>query len=329
MMPATTDAVRQVESGPLLVGFAADVRDGLSAPGGKTLPARYLYDAVGSALFEAICLLPEYGLSRADHRVLEHAAPELTEHLGPVPLVVELGSGSGRKTRVLLAALAREKALTYRPIDLSAAALQRCRRELAHVPGVFFAAIEADFLVGLQRAASARRADERLLLLFLGSTIGNFERPAATRFLREVRARLRPGDALLLGTDLLKPVPTLLAAYDDTAGVTAAFDLNLLARINRELGGDFDLRTFAHEARWNEAERRVEMHLRALRSQLVRVRGANLRVAFREGETIWTEGSCKYDPDEPALLAANAGFQCVAQWVDEAWPFAESLLLAA
>jgi len=329
MMPATARSVRPLTRGPPQVGFAADVRDGLSAPDGKWIPSRHLYDALGSALFEAICLLPEYGLSRADERVLERAAPELTQHLGPVPLVVELGSGSGRKTRGVLAALAREAAVTYRPIDLSSAALQCCRRELAQLPGVFFAGVEADFLVGLQRAAGARRDDERLLLLFLGSTIGNFDRPDAARFLCEVRERLRPGDALLLGTDLLKPVSQLLPAYDDPAGVTAAFDLNLLARINRELSGDFDLRTFAHESRWNEAERCVEMHLRSLRPQLVHVRACGLRVALREGETIWTEGSCKYAPDEPALIGARAGFQCVAQWTDDEWPFAESLLLAS
>ena len=144
-----------------------------------------------------------------------------------------------------------------------------------------------------------------------------------------MRARLRAGDAFLLGTDLIKPVPQLLAAYDDATGVTAAFDLNLLGRINRELEGEFDLRAFAHEARWNAPERRIEMHLVSLRDQLVRVRTAGLHVAFRRGETIWTESSVKYTPDEPAALAASTGFRCIAQWIDERWPFAESLLLAS
>jgi dimethylhistidine N-methyltransferase len=313
---------------PELEAFAQDVRVGLSAREGKWLPARYLYDALGSALFDAICLLPEYGLLRADRRVLERAAPELGRLLGPVKLVVELGSGSGVKARVLLQALAKRAQVTYRPIDLSPTALERCRRELGHLTGVTFAGVEADFTDGLQRAVVARRGDEPLLLLFLGSTIGNFDRPSAERFLLDVREQLHQGDAFLLGTDLIKPVPQLLAAYDDPTGVTAAFDLNLLGRINRELGGDFELRAFEHEARWNQVERRVEMHLRSLRDQLVRVTGAGLHVAFRRGETIWTEGSVKFAPEEPAELAERTGFQCIAQWIDERWPFAESLLVA-
>ena len=318
-------SLREVE----LAAFARDVREGLSSREGKRLPSRYLYDALGSALFDAICLLPEYGVLRADQRVLERAAPELVRLLGPVQLVVELGSGSGLKVRVVLQALARGGPVTYRPIDVSSSALERCRRELGDLPGVSFAGTEGDFLDGLQHAVSARRGPEPLLLLFLGSTIGNFDRPSAARFLRDVRARLRAGDAFLLGTDLIKPVPQLLAAYDDATGVTAAFDLNLLGRINRELDGDFDLRAFEHEARWNAPDRRIEMHLVSLRDQLVRVRAAGLHVAFRRGETIWTESSVKFTPDEPAELAASAGFRCIAQWIDERWPFAESLLLAS
>jgi L-histidine Nalpha-methyltransferase len=318
-------SLREVE----LAAFARDVREGLSSSDGKRLPSRYLYDALGSALFDAICLLPEYGLLRADQRVLERAAPELGRLLGPVQLVVELGSGSGVKVRALLQALARGGPLTYRPIDLSPSAIERCRREIGNLPGVTFAGTEGDFLEGLQRAVSARRGADPLLLLFLGSTIGNFDRPSAARFLLDVRARLHEGDAFLLGTDLVKPVAQLLAAYDDAAGVTAAFDLNLLGRINRELDGDFDLRSFAHEARWNAAERRIEMHLVSQRDQLVRVRAAGLHVAFRRGETIWTESSVKFTPKEPAELAASAGFHCIAQWIDDRWPFAESLLVAS
>lgn len=309
--------------------FAQDVREGLRSPEGKRLPSRYLYDALGSALFDAICLLPEYGLMRADQRVLERAAVEIGEWLGPVQLVVELGSGSGIKARGLLEALAKRSPLVYRPIDLSRTALERCRRELGQVNGVTFAGVQADFLEGLQRAVNARRASERLLLLFLGSTIGNFDRPGAARFLHDVRARLRRGDAFLLGADLLKPVPRILAAYDDPTGVTAAFDLNVLARINRELDGDFDLRAFAHEARWNAVERQVEMHLRSLRDQIVRVAGADLQVGFRRNETIWTERSIKFAPGEPERLAASAGFHPLTQWTDDAWPFVESLFVAA
>ena len=310
-----------------LAEFASDVHDGLQA-NPKTLPPKYLYDAVGSALFEAICLLPEYGVMRADERLLREHAQDLTSLLGPMTTVAELGSGTGRKTRALLSALAGRTALTYRPIDLSHSALQRCRRELSRLTGVTVTELEADFLAGLQEVGLTRRAGDGLLVLFLGGTLGNFERPAAAGFLREVRAALLPGDALLLGTDLVKPVDQLLAAYDDPAGVTAAFNRNLLARINRELGGDFDLAHFAHEARWDGEARRIEMHLRATQPQLVRVHEAGMLVEFRRGETIWTETSCKYEPDELPALADEAGFRSLAQWIDAEWPFAENLWVA-
>jgi L-histidine Nalpha-methyltransferase len=310
-----------------LAPFAADVHEGLSASR-KTLPPKYFYDAVGSALFEAICLLPEYGVLRADDRVLRRAAPEIAAKLAPVTLVAELGSGSGTKTRALLAALSGPAPPTYRPIDISTSALQRCRRELSRLPGVRVSEIEAEFLPGLSRASRERAAGERLLALFLGGTLGNFERPAAAAFLRELRAELLPGDALLLGTDLVKEVDRLLLAYDDPAGVTAAFNLNVLARINRELGGDFDLSAFAHEARWDGTARRIEMHLRARTPQVARVPAAGLCAEFARGETIWTETSCKYEEDELPVLARETGFRSLARWVDSEWPFAESLWLA-
>ena len=165
-------------------------------------------------------------------------------------------------------------------------------------------------------------------MLFLGSTIGNFDRDAAERFLTEVRRILYPGDALLLGTDLEKPLPQLLAAYDDPLGVTAAFNLNLLARINRELGADFDLTAFRHEARYNSPDQRVEMHLRSVRDQIVSIPRANCTVSFIENETIWTESSHKYRAGDIAGMAGRNGFQCDAQWLDSEWPFAESLLIA-
>ena len=165
-------------------------------------------------------------------------------------------------------------------------------------------------------------------MLFLGSTIGNFDRDAGDEFLREMRAILRPGDALLLGTDLEKSVELQLLAYNDPAGVTAAFDLNLLARINRELGADFDLAGFQHEARWNSAERRIEMHLRSLRRQTVHVPAASLRFMLDEDETIWTESSHKYKADEIPAMAARTGFRCDGQWIDREWPFAQNLLIA-
>jgi uncharacterized SAM-dependent methyltransferase len=188
--------------------------------------------------------------------------------------------------------------------------------------------IEDSYLNGLQEAVARRGRGQRLLVLFLGSTIGNFYQHAVLPFLREIHAILRPGDALLLGADLEKPLPRMLLAYDDPTGVTAAFNLNLLARINRELGGDFDLRHFAHEARYNADERSIEMHLRSTRRQTVTIRDAGMRCEFAAGETIWTEACHKFRAAEIADWAAASGFTCDAQWIDAEWPFAESLLVA-
>ena len=269
--------------------FAAEVRDGLNRPGQKELPSKYLYDEVGSALFEVICVIPEYGLTRAGERLLRRYAEEIVNRI-PLPvLVAELGSGSGRKTRYLLEALSRRQPTKYFPIDISPSALERCQQELGQMDSVSVVGFERAYLEGLLEVAARRQTGESILVLFLGSTIGNFDRPAGEAFLRGVRERLQPGDALLLATDLEKPVPQLLLAYDDPAGVTAAFNLNLLARINRELDADFDLRQFEHVARWDAAERRVEMHLRSKREQTVGIRRAGFEARFRKDETIWTE----------------------------------------
>lgn len=308
--------------------LAADVRAGLDRAGQKELPSKYLYDEVGSALFEVICLLPEYGLSRAGARLLRRHADEMIERLPSPVAVAELGSGSGTKTRWILESLSRRQPVTYYPIDISRTALSRCWQELGRIDSVSVVGFERAYLDGLLDVASRRNAGERLLVLFLGSTIGNFDRPAGEQFLREVRHILHPGDALLLSTDLEKSVSQLLLAYDDPAGVTAAFNRNLLARINRELSANFDLNGFRHEARWNETERRIEMHLVSTRRQTVHIRGAALKVNFIEGETIWTESSHKYRCDEAAGMGERAGFRCDAQWVDAEWPFAQSLLLA-
>jgi len=308
--------------------LAADIRAGLLRPGQKSIPSRWLYDDVGSALFEAICLLPEYGLTRADARILTAHSTEIA-HLASRPVrVAELGSGTGEKSRAILAALARQRALTYVPIDISRAALARCGAEMASVPGLKVDAFEGEYLEGLSHAAAARRPRERLLVLFLGSTIGNFDRREADEFLRKIRRILTPGDMLLLGTDLIKPVPDLLVAYDDPAGVTAAFNRNLLTRLNRDLDANFDLARFTHEARWDDRERRIEMHLRSLADQSVDIPGARLRVRLRAGETLWTESSHKYAPGEAAKIARRTGFRCLRSWSDREWPFAESLLRA-
>jgi len=308
--------------------LAADVRDGLLRQGQKELPSKYLYDEVGSALFEVISVLPEYGLTRADERLLRRHSMDIVARLKPHVLVAELGSGSGKKTRWLLEALTRRQRTTYCPIELSPTALARCESELGQIEYVSIVGFERPYLDGLLAAASRRQKDDHLLVLFLGSTIGNFDRDAAERFLAQVRSILYPGDALLLGTDLEKPLPQLIAAYDDSLGVTAAFNLNLLARINRELGADFDVAAFRHEARYNSSEQRVEMHLRSTRDQSVAIPRAGCTVTFVEGETIWTESSHKYRAEEIAGMASRNGFRCDAQWIDSEWPFAESLLVA-
>lgn len=306
-----------------LSAFAADVRAGLASEGQKTLPCRYFYDAVGSTLFQAITVLPEYGLTRADERIIRDHAAEMAALL-PRPLALaELGSGDGSKTRWILEAIGGRPA--YYAIDVSAPALEHCRRELADVAEVN--PIEDSFAGGLRRAIGQRGSGEHFLALFLGSTIGNFQRHEAMRFLTEVRGTLAPGDAFLLGADLVKDTAAMLSAYDDPAGVTAAFNLNLLGRVNRELEADFDLRAFAHEARWSRRHRRIEMHLRARRAQRVRVRGAGIEVEFRRNETILTEYSHKFDATEICRMARACGFRTAAQWTDAEWPFAETLLV--
>jgi dimethylhistidine N-methyltransferase len=303
---------------PARASFAADVRAGLSrAP--LSLPSRWLYDDVGSALFEAITALDEYPLTRAEERIIARAAGELAARAPRTPIVVELGAGSGRKTRRIVEAV---RAPRYAPIDVSPSALAACTRALAEVAQV--TPVEGEYRAGLARAL-ADRGDHPALVLFLGSTIGNFDRDDAAAFVRDVRAALRPGDAFLLAADLVKPAAQLVLAYDDPTGVTAAFDRNVLARINRELGGDLDLRAFRHEARWNAAERRIEMHLVATRPVVARIAAAGIVLRMERGQSIWTESSHKWTEPELIELGVAAGFAHVATWRDDDWPFAEAL----
>jgi dimethylhistidine N-methyltransferase len=305
--------------------FASDVREGLTKTGQRELPSKYLYDEVGSELFEAICLLPEYGVTRADSRLLQKYVGEIITRM-PLPThVAELGSGSGKKTRYILEELSKHQRTFYYPIEISPAALAACEKELGQMDFVSLVGYEKPYLEGLRAVAARRESGEHLCVLFLGSTIGNFDRPAADDFLRQVREALQPGDSLLLGTDLEKDVNTQLVAYDDPIGVTAAFNLNLLARINRELGADFKLRDFRHVSLWNAEERRIEMHLQSTRSQRVSIPGAGLLMRMDKDETIWTESSHKYQPGEPGFMAERAGFRQVGQWIDEEWPFAQNL----
>jgi len=317
-----------VPSPQFISDFCSDVVLGLSHPGQKELPSKYLYDEVGSALFDAICTLPEYGLSRAGMRMLQAYSGEIVGRVpGPV-VVAELGSGSGQKTRWILEALSRRQRVNYYPIDISGTALFRCHQELGHMDMVSVVGFERAYLEGLREVAARRREGERLFVLFLGSTIGNFDRPAGDQFLRDVRSILHEDDALLLTTDLEKPVPALILAYDDPAGVTAAFNRNLLARINRDLEGDFDLGRFEHVVRWDEGERRIEMHLRSKVWQRVTIRKAGFRFYLREGETIWTESSHKYEPGAVIRMGERTGYRCAGQWFDQEWPLAQNLFFA-
>lgn len=308
--------------------FAAEVRDGLTRDRQKELPSKYLYDDVGSALFEVISHLPEYGLTRADERLLRRHAKEIVDRVQGPAAVAELGSGSGRKTRWLLEAFCRRQRTSYYPVEISHSALVMCERELSDIDAISIVGFEREYLDGLLEVAAYRKPGQFLCVLFLGSTIGNFDRAAGVKFLSEMRCILQPGDSLLLGTDLEKSHSELIRAYDDELGVTAAFNLNLLGRINRELGGDFNLGEFEHVARVNEEARSVEMHLRSKRRQIVSIPAAEVVVEFREDETIWTESSHKYSVDEIFEMARQAGFRCEMQWIDEQWPFAENLLVA-
>ncbi|MFN8608753.1 MAG: L-histidine N(alpha)-methyltransferase [Vulcanimicrobiota bacterium] len=307
--------------------LAAEVRKSLTLPGQKELPSKYFYDELGSALFEAITMLPEYGLTRASERLLQAHAEEMVAELHS-PLVAELGCGTGKRTRALLEALARRLPVTYCPIEISGAALARCELEVGQVRGVSVVGYERPYLDGLSSVLQPERpAQSRALVLFLGSSVGNFDRPAADQFLRQIRSLMRSGDALLLETDLVKPAEQLLAAYDDSIGLTAAFNLNILARLNRELGADFNLAQFEHLARFNPQQQRIEMHLRSKITQRVRIPGARLEVDLIAGETIWTENSHKYRLEDLDAMAVRTGFTPRARWVDDSWPFAQNLWL--
>jgi dimethylhistidine N-methyltransferase len=308
-------------------GLLESVRAGLCKNGQKELHCKYLYDDIGSALFEVISLLPEYGLTRAGDRLLRMHAAEVAERVAQPAIVVELGSGSCKRTPYLLNALADRGAVRYCPIEISPTALGQCRQQLSSI-GIRVTGYQREYLDGLAEAVRGRISGESVLVLFLGSTIGNFERLAGIQFLQRVRRCLIEGDAFLVQADLVKPEERLLLAYDDPLGVTASFNKNLLARLNRELGANFVLTAFEHAARYDAHERRVEMHLRSLVDQHVTVAKGGFTVHLREGETIWTESSHKYTTEEVAAMAAQSGFRCETQWVDTEWPFTQALLFA-
>ena len=341
MIPAEEPVLAQTEPAPdqrlyihnlvkrdPLAGLADDVRKGLTAQPKRFLP-KYFYDELGSQLFEAICLLPEYYLTRAENEILQRYAGEIVASVDGQITLVEMGSGSASKTRLVIEALLRRQSrLLFMPVDISASAIESSSRILLQsYPGLTIEAYAADYFAGL--AELGRKPRKRTLALFLGSNISNFDRDEALRFLRALRSVLQKGDALLLGADLQKDPAILEAAYNDALGVTSAFNLNVLARINRELGGTFDLRAFKHRAFYNEAMGRIEIYIESLFSQRVRIEKLDLEVDFAVGELIHTENSYKYDIAGIAQLAADTGFKSSHTWFDSQERFSSNLLIAA
>jgi dimethylhistidine N-methyltransferase len=301
--------------------FLDDVLTGLALPA-KALPPKYFYDERGSELFEAICELPEYYPTRTELAMMRQYAGEMAQSIGPSALLIEYGAGSGRKTRLLMEACAPA---AYVAVDISRTALQQCAAQLAVAyPGVRIEAVCADYTRGLRLPEPAGVQAARRVIYFPGSTIGNFTPQDALRFLREASTVAGPGGAMLVGVDLKKAPARLHAAYNDAQAVTAAFNLNLLTRINRELGGDFDVQGFAHHAFYNESKGRIEMHLRSLADQRVQIAGHGF--SFRTGETIHTENSCKYGVEEFQQLARDAGYVPYHRWIDDEQLFSIHLL---
>ena len=303
-------------------GIIEDVLCGLTASR-KTLPPKLFYDEEGARLFERICTLDEYYLTRTELSILRQSVGEIAELVGPRAALVEYGSGAGVKIRLLLDALSHPAA--YVPIDISHEQLARVSSELAgSYPGVAIRPLCADYTLPL--SVPHLPEHDRRLAFFPGSTIGNFHPAEAAAFLRRIRRTVGPGGMLLLGVDRRKDAATLNAAYDDREGVTAAFNLNVLRRINRELNADFDPSRFRHRAFFNETAGRVEMHLQATVAHDVEVGGT--RISFARGETIWTESSYKYDRDQLATMAAAAGFEIDRLWTDAGDRFWVALLIA-
>lgn len=291
--------------------FRREVIAGLSRAQ-KSLPPKFFYDERGSALFESICELPEYYLTRTELALMGEKAHEMARHLGAGCVLIEYGSGSGRKTRILMEALAP---VAYVPIDIAGAQLTDWSADLARAfPGIVVVAVCADYSRPFALPGLDRFREQRRVIYFPGSTVGNFTASEALAFLKNACAVARPGGAMLVGVDLKKDPAVLRAAYDDAQGVTAQFNLNLLERINRELGADIDITAFRHRALYNEEAGRIEMHLESLRDQRVMI--ADRVFTFRQGETIHSENSCKYSIDEFQDLARAAGFVAQACWTD-------------
>lgn len=310
--------------------FGEDVRRGLTAPR-KWLPPRWFYDELGSSLFDAICFLPEYYVMRAEAEVLTAHTREIAREFGNPIRLVELGSGAARKTRILLDALTdRQPELEYVPVDVDGSMLERAGHDLLSAyPHMRVTGVVSDFARPSVPLTMLPQTNARTVVLFLGSTIGNLDPDQALSMLRDLRASLRAGDALFLGADLRKSKSILEPAYDDALGVTAAFNLNLLLRMNRELDAQFDVDAFRHRAFYDEARGRIEMHLVSQREQRVRIGALDLDVDFKTGESIHTESSYKHDDATLASLAAGAGFTIARQWTDAKAFFADVMMIAS
>jgi L-histidine N-alpha-methyltransferase len=312
---------------------ASAVLEGLQAHP-KWLPSWLFYDEAGSRLFDEITERPEYYLTRTEREILAANAEQMIARFaGNKRLrITELGAGSADKTRLLLAAaVARQGTVVYEPVDVSPSALEAARKRIEQeIAGVSVATRVMDYTHGPGLKLEPAGIGERRLVLYIGSSIGNFEPREAQRLLKRVKAGLGEGDGLLLGVDLVKDEGALLAAYDDVAGVTADFNLNLLARLNRELGADFDLETFEHRAIWNDVESRMEMHLESRIAQRVllsglELDGKNFNVDFAVGESIHTENSYKYRPGQAEAMLEAAGFLPAESWTDAQGWFAVCL----
>lgn len=309
---------------PKLETFRDAVLDGLSRPR-KRIPCRFLYDERGSDLFEAICETPEYYPTRTEIGILERHAKDIAKLIGPEATLIEYGSGAGHKVKLLLRALDRPRA--YVGIEVSREILLRATDDLAlDWPKLQVVAICADFLTPIALPADLNAGKGRRVAFFPGSSIGNFTPAEATRFLAQCRAMVGPGGGMLIGVDLKKDEATLDAAYNDAAGVTADFTLNLLERMNRELGGNFDAARFAHHAKYDPAAGRVAIHIRSLAAQKATVAGRTFR--FAKGEGIHTEDSWKYAVGDFQMLARDAGYRPAACWTDTAELFSVHYLVA-
>ena len=306
------------------VALARDVAEGL-AQEPKRIPSRYLYDALGSHLFEAICELPWYTITRGESVLLAREARAILSGLGPAPTVIELGAGSGKKLSLLLEHGDMTASTHVHVVDISPTALTLSKRTLSRHLHVDVVTHQATYQEGLATALGQTERDRPAMVVFLGSNIGNMARVDSDRFLMEILGGCRPGDRFLLGADLVKPETEMRLAYDDPLGVTAAFNKNLLVRLNYELDGDFDVEAFDYHVTWNDESSRIESYLVSRVEQLVCLREAGCCIRLGEGESIWTESSHKYTADAIVEMGLAAGFSFRQQWIETDSRFALTL----